>query len=235
MNEWNKLIGTPKLARVIADINSDGHLQMRNWRYLISFYSNNKDDILRHKSLIEGLFNIKGRIYTKKVKNMQYRLFFISKELAKFLNKVGVVEGCKADKIFLVPLWIKNSDEKTKSAFLRGLYDCEGSIFPTKQRNGKVRWRITISQYKNKNIQEYCKYYMGEIKSMVNLFDIKTSPIRSNGKKIRKDGSMTIGYQFDIERPSFGNFYKHISFDNKIKQNKLITALESIEFVKRNF
>ena len=42
---WKKLIGMPDLSRIIADINGDGHLQLQDWRGLVSFYSKNKDEI----------------------------------------------------------------------------------------------------------------------------------------------------------------------------------------------
>ncbi|MBI2109657.1 LAGLIDADG family homing endonuclease [Candidatus Woesearchaeota archaeon] len=228
MKNWDKLKGKPALARIIADINSDGHLQIKNWRGLTSFYSNNKEEVLAHKNKMEKLFGIKGRIYAKKVKNVQYMVFFISKEIALFLNMIGVVEGRKSSKIFSVPSWIKNGNYKVKSAFLRGMYDCEGSIHPTKQRKGKPRWRISIDQAKDEKIKEYGKDYMEEIKKMVNELGIKTSPVRYLRKNPRKDGSYSISSGFDIEKNNFKNFYKAISFDNLKKKERLINVIKTL-------
>lgn len=226
MKEWNKLIGTPELARIVADINSDGHLQIKNWRYLTSFNSNDLDSLLRHKELMESLFNKRGRIYLdKRRKKTKYKVAFISKEIALFLNEVGVVEGRKVSKIFCVPNWIKKGSNKIKLAFLRGFYDCEGSITPTKQKNGKQRWRITIAQAKDENIKEYCKEYMEEIKRMVNEFSIKTSPVRYMQKNPRMDGSYSVSSGFDIEKNSFKKFYETISFDNINKKERLINVI----------
>ena len=82
MKGWEKHIGKPTLARIVADINSDGHLQIKEWRHLVSFYSKQKRDIYQHKRRMERLFNIKGKIYLDKRKHLRYKLVFISKELA---------------------------------------------------------------------------------------------------------------------------------------------------------
>lgn len=225
MNNWNSLIGQAELARVVADINSDGSLQMQNWRYISSFYSNYYEEISEHKELIENLFNIRGRIYIKQEKNPQYKISFISKDLTLFLNKIGVVEGRKTEKVFFVPDWIKKGSEKVKIAFLKGFYNCEGCVYATNHKKYAPRWRISIEQYKNENLKESGKQYMEGIRALLSYFDINTSPVRFVGRHIRQDGSFSIGCRFDIEKTSFKNFYSYIGFDNQIKQFKLKSAI----------
>ncbi len=233
IQKWNKFIGKSTLARIVADINADGHLQIQDWRYLVSFYSKHKNEILQYKKRMERLFGVRGRIYIDRRKHLRYKLFFISKELALFLITIGVVEGRKTDTIFFVPEWIKNGIKKIQSAYLRGLYDYEGCIETTKQANGRPCWRISISQNKNENINENGRYYMEEIRKMINKFGIKTSPVRFNHKRLRKDGSVSIENRFDIEHSSFNKFYKHIGFDNKNKRERLLQSLQSVRVAKR--
>ena len=66
---------------------------------------------------------------------------------------------------------------------------------------------------------------MEQIRSMLDEFEIKSSPVRFNGFNIRKDGTKSIGSRFDIEKKYFANFYKEIGFENKEKTGRLIEAM----------
>ena len=84
MDGWSKLVGSPELARIVADITGDGHLQLKDWRGLISFYSNNIEAINNLKEKFNELFDVKGHVYIDDRINKRYNLFFISKTLAHF-------------------------------------------------------------------------------------------------------------------------------------------------------
>ena len=225
MNKLSKLIGLPELARVAADITGDGHLQLKGWRGLVSFYSNNYKEIKKLEKIFKRLFGIKGHIYEDNRKNKRYKLFFISKELAQFFEKIGVPKGNKTNTIFKVPIWIYEGKKKVKMEYLRGFYTGEGYIYSTKLKNQDFRWRIGIEQYKNEKMKEEGKVFMEQLRIMLDSFGIKSSPVRFNGSNIRKDGSKSIGMRFDIEKSSFANFYKYIGFDDVEKQKKLNFAL----------
>ncbi|MBU1198659.1 MAG: hypothetical protein KKF46_07895 [Nanoarchaeota archaeon] len=226
----NKL--TLELAQIAALITSDGHLQIKEWRYLTSFYSKDLDEINRVKKLFKKVFDVEGRIYEdrspgKKVitLNLRYKLFFISKSTALFLKRVGVPKGNKTNTPFQVPGWIINGSNEIKSAYLRSLFDCEGSIFFTKQYKNYVRWRISLTFCKNKDLLDDGLRFLSQIRSLLNNFYIKASPIRYWNLNIRKDGSQSVEMRFEIEKSSFGNFYKYIGFNTPNKQIKLLSAL----------
>jgi intein/homing endonuclease len=221
--KWKKHIGKPLLSRIVADITSDGHLQIQNWRGLVSFYSNKLEEVNNINKRFMSLFNIEGKIYTKRAKNIQYRIFFISKPLAIFLNKAGTPEGNKANQPFFVPGWIFNGNSKVKSAYLRGLFSGEGSIFPT--RGKKTRWRIGIEMYKWEYYKKEGKRFMEQIKIMINNLGIKTSPVRFGRRNLRKDGTHSIAMKLDIESSQFSKFYKHIGFDSNDKTQKLLSVI----------
>ena len=66
---------------------------------------------------------------------------------------------------------------------------------------------------------------MEQLRTMLKTFEIDSSPVRFDGYNIRKDGTKSVGARFDIEKPSFGNFYKYIGFDHVEKQRKLLLAM----------
>ena len=228
MDKWSKHLNSPRLARIVADITGDGHLQLKGWRGLVSFYSNEPEEIYRINKDFVTLFGINGHVYEdnrKTRKNTQYKIFFISKDLAKFFQKIGVPPGNKSNAVFEIPEWVQKGSGKIKSGYLRGMYSGEGYIYSTRQKENKLRWRIGIEQYKNEKLKEVGKNFMEQLRAMLSELGIKSSPPRIDGSNIRKDGTKSIGIRFDIEKSSFGNFYKHVGFDSRKKQEKLILAL----------
>lgn len=222
---WKKLLGTPNLARIIAEINGDGHLQLQDWRGLVSFYSKNKDEINAFLKKFKMLFGIDGRVYIDYRQHKKYKLFFISKPLAQFLNKTGAVEGNKANQSFFIPKWIIKGDKEIKRAYLKGIFTTEGYIYSTKLNDGKIRWRIGLEQYKIESLKDKGKKYMEQIRNILQEFEIKSSPVRFNGFTLRKDGTKSLGMRFDIEQKYFNNFYKEVGFDNKEKTSRLVNAM----------
>ncbi len=217
---------SPELARICADITGDGHLQLKDWRGLTSFYSKKIEHIHNMNERFQRLFGIKGRIYVdNRYGRTRYKLFFISKQAAQFLALVGVPVGNKTNQVFSVPDWILNGNKDIQSAYLRGLFTAEGSIFPTKIKNG-VRWRIGIELYKSVHYRQEGLAYMNQLKQMLEKFHIHCSPARLGRQNQRKNGSYSIATKLDIESSSFLSFYHSIGFDDEEKQRKLILSLQ---------
>lgn len=222
MENLKNLIGTPELARVVADLSSDGHLQIKRWRHLTSFYAKEIEEIKKFEQRIFHLFQEKSFIYPDKV---GYKIFLTSKKIALFLKEVGVPVGNKTNIPFFIPDWVMNGSAEIKSAYLQGMYDGEGSIHSTPQKNGKNRWRINIEMYKNKDILDLGIKFMEQLRILLKEFGIKTSPVRTRKGNIRKDGSKSIGMLFDIESSSFSNFYKYVGFCVSHKKRRLESFL----------
>ena len=145
------LLCNPDLARLVADLTGDGHLQINGHRHIASFYSKDLDEIKEVKKRFYDLFQIKGKIHEdnrpvgktqKPVK--RYKIFFISKPVAIFLKDIGTPVGDKTNVPFLVPKWIIKGHSTLKKAYLQGLYDAEGSIFVANKR-----WQIALKMAKN--------------------------------------------------------------------------------------
>lgn len=79
--------------------------------------------------------------------------------------------------------------------------------------------------YKHEGLEENGFAFMEQLRSMLKDFQIITSPVRTEKSLYKKDGSISVGFRFDINPPSFRNFYKWVGFYSKEKQLKLITAL----------
>jgi len=223
---------TPELAEIVAIITGDGHLQIKQWRYLVSFYSKDLEEINRINALFREVFDVKGHVYednshSKKIRGstLRYKLFFISKSVTLLLYELGVTKGNKTNTPFQVPEWILNSSDEIKSAYLRGLFDCEGCVSCSKLKTGKTRWQIKIHMCKNEILLHNGLFFMNQLRALLFSFGVKSSPVRTAKENVRKDGSQSISMQFDIEKPSFRNFYKYVGFHIKEKQMKLLFAL----------
>ena len=213
------------LAKIVADVTGDGHLQLKNWRGLVSFYSNDHNKIEDIIERFRTLFGVIGRVYMKHGKNLQYRVFFISKPVARYLMSMGVPEGNKTDQSFLIPSWIMKGDRKVRAAFLRGIFSAEGSVFYTKQKNGKKRWQIGIEMYKWVRLEANGKEFMEQLRDLLDDFNIRTSPVRFGRKNLRKNGTYSVAVKMDIELNEFGKFYKEIGFDDTKKTQRLLEAI----------
>jgi tRNA-splicing ligase RtcB len=226
------LLKEPKLARCVADITGDGHLQIQEWRHLASFFSKEMEEIEAVKKRFKELFDVEGRIYVDKSTSVKcknskerYMLFFISKPVSLFLKEIGTPVGNKTNKKFKVPGWIYRGKKELKAAYLRGLYDNEGSIFYSPASGENVRWRISFQMAKNEEILDSGIYFMNQLRKMLSDFGVKSSPVRTFPLNTRKDESKSISMKFDIEKTSFRNFYKYVNFEHPIKKQKLLQAL----------
>jgi len=219
---------TPELARIIADLTGDGHLQYDGKRGVIFFYSKNFNVIKSFNQRFRSVFNVSGKI--RKVKNtgkaftLRYQISFSSKNIAKILYCFGTPAGNKTNNLFSIPSWIFYGDKKMKKQYLRGIYATEGSVYATKIKNG-FRWRIELEQYKNEKIKNERQKFMIQIKQLLEEFGVQCSPVRYGKKQKRKDGSFTIAMKLDIEKSSFRKFNEQIGFDDKLKTEKLLSAI----------
>jgi intein/homing endonuclease len=224
---YEQLLNNPELAKLAGYITGDGHLQIKNWRYLTSFFSKDIEEVEAFESISQNLFNITPKRYedrrkTWKGSGLRYQCFIISKPVALFLQKYEIPVGNKTNSPFLIPSWILNGSNEVKTAYLRALYDNEGTIFSCKER-----WQIVFRMAKNKILLKEGIAFFEQIREILKSLDIRTSPVNYGKLNIRKDGSTSMYLRITIEKPSFGNFLKHVGFDNKSKQEKLLKSLRA--------
>ncbi len=226
---FNHLLTNPELARLVADVTGDGHLQIKNWRYLTSFVSKHLREVEEFKRRSEELFGVTPKRYVDSRKTWpgsgtRYQSFIISKPVALFLQEIGVPVGNKTNNPFKVPDFVYNGSLEMKSAYLRGLYDNEGSIYSCKEKHG-IRWRIDLKMAKNEKILDHGIEFFEQIREMFREFGVKVSKVNCSKLNIRKDGSQSINMKMSIEHPSFRSFLKNVGFDHPEKQEKLFFAM----------
>lgn len=203
----------PNLSWIAAQLIGDGHIQIQDWRGLISFYSKDIEIIRMFESVFSRKFGINSKLYTDNRQIFpRYKLFFISREVSQYLVDLGVPKGNKTNQSFGVPDWVIGGGIANQRAFLRGIFSAEGSIFHTNNRG----WRIGIEMYKREDLAQDDRF-LEDVKDMLNHVGIECSPVRLGRKNLRKDGTYSIAKKLDVEEPSFGNFYKRVGFDDKSK------------------
>ena len=213
-----------RLASLIADLTTDGHIQLKKSSGVISFYSKDYSEIEKFNSNFNYLFNKKGNIFKDdRGGNIRYKLFIADTKLAKLLKTFGAPAGNKTNEIFQIPDWIMTGTKDIQKAYLQRIFDGEGSIFQCKSG----RWHLTFTMNKNEKIVDNGILFFNEVISLLRQFNIDTCNIWIHSDKIRKDGSISKNLKLEIKRPSFLNFYQNINFSNPAKKNKLEDAIKS--------
>ena len=80
--------------------------------------------------------------------------------------------------------------------------------------------------YKNTELIESGIEYFKQIKNLLEIFGIKSSPVRLGRKNLRADCNYSIAVKLNLEVKEFEKFYKYIGFDDKIKEEKILQALQ---------
>lgn len=225
MNKKNENLDYEKLASIVADLTTDGHIQIRNKSGVISFYSKEYSEIEKFNSIFKSLFNKKGNIFKdEREGNIRYKLFISYTKIARFLKMKGVPVGNKTNISFNVPNWIMDGSENVKKIYLQRLFDAEGSIF--KCSDG--RWHITFTMNKNESLLNDGLSFFKEIRLLLNQFQIKTYGTRVQTGTLRKDRSRSKCLKMEIRKEYFQIFYENINFLNSRKRDKLKLAIKEI-------
>lgn len=192
-NDINKTIKLPTylnedLAYFIGFHLGDGHMSIQkrgsSMDYVLYYCGHLIDDKEFHLKfilpLLNRLFNIKPPLSGRTYDSTSF-IKFNSKAILTFLNKViGLPIGSKQG--FGIPTIIKNSNEKLRISFLRGLADTEFCL-SFKKRYKDLHYYPTIEYGTSTNIlAKDVKQLLSDIKFIVySTFDY---PTERNGKKL---------------------------------------------------
>jgi hypothetical protein len=153
---------TPELAEFIGIMIGDGHLtrvigKNRDGSNSLKsdiVISGNKKELNYHKmiiSLFENLFSLKLHYYQDS-KPGAIVLKAYSKGIVNFLHKICEIPLNRKCHLVSIPKLIKNSDNKTKHAFLRGLSDTDFTItFKNKTKKGHT-YPVIKASFKSKQL-----------------------------------------------------------------------------------
>jgi intein-encoded DNA endonuclease-like protein len=215
INKFNEK-PSPELAYIIGVIFSDGYKYLNNGAYLIWLAVNDEEYAREFGRCLARVLEKKGHyepFYNEKQK--QWIVAVNSVLLFKFLEKP--FEELK--------FYIEYSEE-TVASFLRAMFDGDGCIH-TKIKEGRKQ-RILVLTNTNEKLLVYIQYLLKKyfsIEATGPHLSARKNSIRHfpNGKisKTTKDY-----YYIYIRAKTLLNFYNHIGFTIKQKQQKQIEAIE---------
>ena len=209
------------LAEIIGIHFGDGQMNYeKNYTHRIS-YSCNLNDKQYYNYLIilfRNVFNIKLKTYKAETKS-EMRLYFISKNLCKFLNERGIPVSPKNS--LIVPDWIQR-DKIFTSSFIRGLFDTDGCVVIPKKNTFPSYLKIT-----NKD-----KNFLIQVQLLLLHLGIDT--------KIYMKGGKYLGYDLVIKRRvDCVNFFQIIKPRNQkhikkwerrdLNPKRLVSSLKQIK------
>ena len=195
-----------KLAALIGHVMGDGTINSYG-----SFEYANKDYVLieKIKEYVYRVFNCTTyrEIKIRKPRGVVFKLIYPA-VVGRLLKKSGTPQGKKVIQTFDVPQWIKDSDYKIKSEFLRALFDDDGSV----EKHGM----ITFTNSKRKILRKYHDIYINSILSLLKDFEI-------NGQARFVDRGDD-NFKADIRITNLNNlekFNKMIGFNQKKRHSRL--------------
>ena len=225
INYMLPLFASERLAGIVGDMISDGHLQgPEKWR--LDFTSNSVKDLKRFEKEFLLQFGVKGKVrpcMTNKF-GITYNYGINNKPISRVLFLCGIPVGNKVTQEFKIPSWIMSNNLYFKR-FIQIVIDCEGSV-DTKSKY------VELQMSKSEDLLETGFDFFNGIKSkLFKYFKIETTkPFTIKAFNLRKDGIRTKPIKMKIKRKeSVIRFYRTIGFENENKMKKLRDVISSWE------
>jgi intein/homing endonuclease len=203
-----------KLASLLGHILGDGCIKSKEEN---AYYTNKSKELKNEfKQAIEELFGIVVKENFNEER--QFYEVYPPKTIARFLVLCGFPKGQKVKKIITIPDWVKNGSNKIKIAFIRALYDDEGTVI-----NSKGNFIISIGMNKKNSLLESHYSFMEELRKILLSLGIDPNEIFER----KQPGDCTqLGFHI-YRRYNLIKFSHIIGFTNTKKQEKLLTAINS--------
>jgi intein/homing endonuclease len=158
-----------ELAEILGVILGDGHLECNkkyksNTVYLLNIAGSYSEDFdyynIYFRKIFLNLFNIDFKIYMRRNDELVINIY--SKIIANFFKFLGVHPGNKTN-FNEIPLIILNSRSEIKRAFIRGVFDTDGSITFKKDYHGKHSSPVISIAMKSQKFIEQLRGFMKEL------------------------------------------------------------------------
>lgn len=223
---WFPIQPSPRLAGIVADITADGHLGNK----LVQFISKDKNNAVRFRNEVLALFKIDGKIRRSPSNEKVWECLICRNSFCRILALCGSQAGDKVTKEFYVPDWITEGGKEIKKRYLQRIFDCEGSVVLQKNRH---RVHVIFKMHKSKSLIKSHLIFLNQLRDILSEFGIKTTNPSTCGYTKRKDGIITIGYEFRFygtrkNLVSVLNFQKSINFESKVKRERLESYLNIV-------
>ena len=116
-----------------------------------------------------------------------------SNKVGKTLCKRGAPVGSKMLQKTSVPIWILNGDKRIKASFLGALFDDDGYL-----RDSECNRQIVLKATKIHQLEDNLRDYLNQVREMLESLGIRTSEIKFDQLKSRKDGCEMLSLRFWI-------------------------------------
>jgi replicative DNA helicase Mcm len=201
-------------------IAGDGSICKTNFGgYAIRFSNSNAFLMKRFAELSKSLFDVEAGIMEGNEKRPTDGRFH-SKLVGEILNNLGVSFSPKSDKIDLSNLITKLPNSHL-SAFLRGLFDCDGSISLREKGGSSVEFYTTSEKF-IKKLQIVLSRF-GIISKLRRRKKVREVAERKDGKKIESKHDVLVLSVYGSEFLQL--FKKHIGFSHPEKNAQLEAIL----------
>ena len=200
------------LSRLIGHAFGDGSIHKKK-EYFI--YTNSNVEMQETVTkLVEKQFGKVSQNNGTSIGGTPRRQF--SNKVGRELVKLGAPRGSKVLQETKVPIWILDGSKEIKSSFLAALFDDEGNF-----RNDASK-QIAFKAAKEISRQSNLEQYLEQLTKMLNEIGIKTSGIKKDQIKKRKDGIEIVSLRFWITgKVNFSAFKENIPLRHPDKLRNL--------------
>jgi DNA repair protein RadA len=214
INVENEPFFGPQLCELLGYFVGDGAFSVGS----ISFWDENKNLLNYYRRQIRKIGFKPSKIKKDKKKNC----FYFSVSSTKLIDMFKDIDLLKVSKTKIVPDIIKRSSNEELAAFLRGLFDADGSVYLGKLTRNKwgrkARLHHIIFNSASKALVEQVKY-------LLLRFGIETTLPRIAKSKFGKTFELRI-----IDNESLKNFSEYINFNYEAKKKKLKRMMKYLDF-----
>jgi len=215
------IFASADLAELIGHTLGDGHISKAG-RFV---YVNTSTELIdRVIFLTKTSLDRAGYYDYRKRKDGSIGLYYPS-AIGELLVICGGIKGKKVEQDFDIPEWIKQGDNEIKGAFIRALFDDEGTVSST---------RIAINMAKLDYLAESLRKFFSSLIVLLNDLDVRPGRIVRCARRRNKNGTVSIGLLFVIcGFKELTSFYNNIGFIHSSKQEKLRNKINS--FIQPNY
>jgi hypothetical protein len=235
--KWFPLYPSKELAGLAAALMTDGHIDWNDYDGTprpkkLLLYSNHKNECQWFLDLVWQLFQVRGKIVRYKPtsgfsSNYSYKAIVYCAQLARLLIQIGVPCGDKTLKSYLVPPWIVHGNRDIKRAFLKILFNFDGSL--SLRKRGNASFEMNYCSNKHELYLRTAKEYFNQIRSLLLDFGVHSGKIHV--RPVGKEKFMHM--LFISDSLSIMHFHNKIGFLNEVKTKKLEFAVNRISIYKR--
>jgi transposase-like protein/predicted DNA-binding transcriptional regulator len=208
---------SPSLAGLIGHSLGDGHIG--RFPTLFVYTSKNLSAICHVKDKVRETFGISTFYWRQK--GNRYDVYF-PRIVGELLLKFGSVSGAKTECTFVTPAWIMNGERKIKRAFLRAIFEDEGSVCIHPTHKG-----VILDMWKKKSLSHSLKSFLNQLRYLLMEFGV-ASRVGLTGTYMDKHGTEKIGFRiFICGKRNVARFKEGINFLSATKKKKLEILLKS--------